>query len=172
MSPRHRAHEVSLRAAGADDRSLPGRALCLAADPDGPGLSVEEAAGPPELARYVRGWPQAGDVGVVAETPTGELVAAAWARLFAPEARGHGFVSPVVPELAMAVEPAWRGLGWGGAVLDGLLSALRTRGVGSVSLSVRDTNTAARALYDARGFVAVGRAGAEDTASAVMLLVL
>ncbi|QWC85400.1 GNAT family N-acetyltransferase [Nocardioidaceae bacterium] len=167
MSERE-AHQVSLRPAGAHDQVLLGHVLRLAADPSGPGLTYEQVLTDPALARYVAEWPRTGDTGVVAETPDGRPVGAAWARTFPLTDRGHGFVSPAVPELSMAVGPDWRGMGWGGALLDALLAALRTAGVGSVSLSVRDTNAAARALYDARGFAPVGHQGESTT----MLLVL
>ena len=168
MTERAHAHEVSIRPAGPDDQTLLTHVLRLAADPEGPGLTYEQVAEQPQLARYTSGWGRAGDAGVVAEASDGRLVGAAWARVFAIEERGYGFVSPTVPELAMAVGPAWRGLGWGGALLDALLAAVREQGVGSVSLSVRDSNSVARALYASRGFAPVGRQGA----SATMLLLL
>ena len=168
MSSADRAHEVALRPAARADETLLTHVLRLAADPSGPGLTLEQVVGDQALARYVQGWGRPGDTGVIAEAPGGRLVGAAWARTSAADDRGYGFVAPGVPELAMAVGPAWRGLGWGGAMLDALLARLREQGVRSASLSVRDANVTARALYEARGFTAVGRHGE----SATMLLVL
>lgn len=163
-----RAHEARIRPARPDDHVLLGHVLRLAADPLGPGLTIEQVTGEPALLRYVADWPRPGDTGVVAETAEGRLVGAAWARTFAPDDRGYGFVAPTVPELSMAVGPAWRRLGWGGALLDALLDALRSRQVPSVSLSVTDGNDVARSLCDSRGFVPVSRRGDATT----MLLVL
>lgn len=65
-----------------------------------------------------------------------------------------------VPEAEVAniaVAPAERRRGSGGALLDGLLSRLASRGVDTVFLEVRAGNAAARTLYETRGFEAVGR---------------
>lgn len=61
-------------------------------------------------------------------------------------------------ELAnVAVAPAARKRGVGAALLDELLRAGEARGVGSLYLEVRESNAGARALYEGRGFEAVGR---------------
>ncbi len=162
-------HRVRLRPADARDRPVLEEALCHAADPAGPArLSVADVYADPALARYVDGWPRAGDRGIVAEAPPGVPVGAAWVRTGSLQDPGYGFVAPGVPELSMAVAPAYRGTGWGASLLDALLVELRAGGVPSLSLSVREDNAVARGLYEARGFVAVGRSGA----SATMLLVL
>jgi ribosomal-protein-alanine N-acetyltransferase len=57
----------------------------------------------------------------------------------------------------VAVEAASRGRGIGAALLDGALSAARSRAVHALFLEVRESNVAARALYASRGFVEVGR---------------
>lgn len=57
----------------------------------------------------------------------------------------------------IAVESAARGHGIGAALLDAALQSLAERGALSVHLEVRDSNAAARSLYDTRGFEAVGR---------------
>lgn len=57
----------------------------------------------------------------------------------------------------IAVDPALRRCGIGAALLDDALEFCRRRGIADVSLEVRESNTAARALYASRGFVDVGR---------------
>ena len=57
----------------------------------------------------------------------------------------------------LAVAPMARGRGIGRVLLDRTLRDLSERGVGAIFLEVRESNSAARALYDSRGFVAVGR---------------
>lgn len=60
-------------------------------------------------------------------------------------------------ELAnIAVRPDARGRGLGAALLDHILGVAQERGVVSVFLEVRESNRAARELYDSRGFVEVG----------------
>jgi len=58
--------------------------------------------------------------------------------------------------LNLAVIPDLRGRGIGGALLDRGLELVADRGAGSVFLEVRESNEAAKRLYRARGFEAVG----------------
>lgn len=57
----------------------------------------------------------------------------------------------------VAVAPGARGRGVGARLLDEALDVARERGVTAVYLEVRDSNAAARALYESRGFEQVGR---------------
>lgn len=74
---------------------------------------------------------------------------------------GYGWVAADIPELAIAVLPAYQGQGIGGALLDVLLTLARLSGVRAVSLAVEDGNGAAH-LYRSRGFAPVGRSGDSD----------
>lgn len=61
-------------------------------------------------------------------------------------------------ELAnIAVEPSARGMGFGGALLDHVLTVARDRGARSVFLEVRESNAVALEMYSRRGFREVGR---------------
>ncbi|MGH7526606.1 MAG: ribosomal protein S18-alanine N-acetyltransferase [Gemmatimonadales bacterium] len=62
--------------------------------------------------------------------------------------------------LNLAVAPAFRRRGIGGALLRAGLSALRHRKVGEVFLEVRESNHSAQALYLAHGFRPVGQRSA------------
>lgn len=57
----------------------------------------------------------------------------------------------------IAVDPAARGCGIGGRLLDDALAAAGQLELSRVFLEVRESNTAARALYASRGFLPVGR---------------
>jgi [ribosomal protein S18]-alanine N-acetyltransferase len=73
---------------------------------------------------------------------------------------GHGVLWWMGPEAEianLAVHPAARGTGAGSRLLDALVAEAALRGVERVFLEVRESNAAARALYDRRGFVPVGR---------------
>jgi len=59
--------------------------------------------------------------------------------------------------LNIAVHPEHRGKGLAGQMLDALLIELRARGVRTAFLEVRESNYAARGLYDSRGFTPIGR---------------
>jgi ribosomal protein S18 acetylase RimI-like enzyme len=117
-----------------------------------------------ELARYVEGWGDRTDLGVVAcDGDSGDPVGAAWLRLLTGEAKGYGYVDDETPELAIAVLPDHRGRGLGGRLLRELLDAAAGR-FGAVSLSARAENPALR-FYERTGFrVAVERETGEFTA--------
>ncbi|MCM1012724.1 MULTISPECIES: GNAT family N-acetyltransferase [unclassified Brevibacterium] len=74
---------------------------------------------------------------------------------------GYGWVAADIPELSIAVLPAYQGQGIGGALLDVLLTLARLSRVRAVSLAVEDGNGAAH-LYRSRGFAPVGRSGDSD----------
>jgi len=107
------------------------------------------------VARYLAGWGRFGDQAVVAEEG-GELVGAAWYRLFRSEEPGYGFVGDNVPELTVGVETKARGRGVGEALLTELIRIARVAGYSSLSLSVEPANDRAVRLYRRCGFIDVG----------------
>ena len=78
----------------------------------------------------------------------------------AAEVLGYVVALVVGPEAEiadLAVAPEARRQGIGRALLEGSVAELRAAGVRTVYLEVRESNRAARALYDAHGFESVGR---------------
>ncbi|HJU88130.1 MAG TPA: ribosomal protein S18-alanine N-acetyltransferase [Gemmatimonadaceae bacterium] len=67
------------------------------------------------------------------------------------------FVSDEAEIANLAVAPEGRRHGVGAALLDAALVEARRRGVRQVYLEVRESNIAARALYERRGFSVMGR---------------
>jgi [ribosomal protein S18]-alanine N-acetyltransferase len=59
--------------------------------------------------------------------------------------------------LNIAVHPDRRAMGVGTTLLDTLLARCAAQGAESITLEVRESNTAARALYGSHGFSPVGR---------------
>jgi GNAT superfamily N-acetyltransferase len=98
--------------------------------------------------RYVRNWGRRGDFGLVA-LADGNLVGAAWYRLFREAEPGFGFVDEATPELTLAVVPARRGQGFGHELLEGLLARAREDALPAISLSAPKGATA---LYERYGF--------------------
>lgn len=126
--------------------------------PPGSPAPPREILRQPELAHYVQGWPQPGDLGfIAAEATTGKPIGAAWLRLFSAESPGYGFVAECIPELSVAVLPDCRGQGVGTALLEGLLAAARGR-YAAVSLSVSAENPVVN-LYQRVGFAVYEQAG-------------
>jgi GNAT superfamily N-acetyltransferase len=98
--------------------------------------------------------PSDGDMSVVAIDPGGELIGAAWTFHHDPTLvlDEHG---AALPEIAMAVLPALRGRGVGGALIDELIA----RCVGphaALTLNVHQRNPAIR-LYQRKGFQVLGQ---------------
>ena len=112
----------------------------------------------PEIAKYVRAWGRAGDMGLVAvEVGSGEPVGAAWLRLLKGVERGYGYVDDETPELGMAVLPGCRGRGVGSDLLSRLLESAGAV-YRSACLSVSADNPAVR-LYVRAGFEVVRECG-------------
>ena len=70
---------------------------------------------------------------------------------------GSQLVPPEADMMNLAVDAAWRRQGVAQQLLHTLFSALRERGITSLALEVRDSNTSAQALYEKNGFVLAGR---------------
>lgn len=158
-----------VRPATRDDASFIGEMLLEAFNwnPGRPPMSMTQVRADPTLWKYAADWPAEGDRGVVAEVPEAahlraQPVGAAWWRYFPADSPGYGFVAPDIPELSLAVAPAWRGRGVGRALLRGVLAEARAVGLDKISLSVEPDNLAA-ALYASEGFEVVGGDENADT---------
>jgi GNAT superfamily N-acetyltransferase len=151
---------VRLRPARSEDLGFLRQALAWAAD-----WREEEAdlrvLADPDIARYLQNWQRAGDFGLIAEGDDG-LVGAAWWRYFAEDAHGFGYVASDIPEVTIAVAPAYRGQGVGTALLSALADQARSDGIPSLSLSVEEGNVSMR-LYERVGFRPVANTGAAVT---------
>lgn len=143
------------------------RMLAVAADwrPGTTPRLADQVLADPALTHYVAGWLRRGDLGVVAEDVGGEPLGAAWARRFAPDDAGYGFVDEDVPEVSVGVIPTARGLGIGRRLLVALADAARGLGTERLSLSVETENPALH-LYRSLGWSVV----AEAPGSATMVL--
>jgi ribosomal protein S18 acetylase RimI-like enzyme len=118
------------------------------------------------VSRYVDGWGRPGDCAVVAEAG-GTPVGACWLRLFTADHHGWGFVAADVPELGIAVAPAWRRRGIGTRLLADAVAQARHAGHLAISLDVMLENPA-RVLYERAGFREV--ATDEEAAACTMVL--
>ena len=164
--------EYDVREVTAEDEPFLWLMLCAAAHMEETSQSLEDAKRQPELARYVEGWRQPGDVGCIAVSRlSGEPVAAAWVRLFARDHAGYGYLNDETPELVVATVKRYRGKGAGTQALRGLIACCHARYPG-ISLSVRTDNPAVR-LYERLGFEKVAgseQANRTGTTSYTMLL--
>jgi ribosomal protein S18 acetylase RimI-like enzyme len=113
--------------------------------------SGEEAKTHPYLAKYVRDWGRAGDLGAIAVADDERPIGAVWVRLLAGAEKNYPTIDDNVPELAVAVLPQHIGQGIGGRLLARLIEDARLVHPALV-LSVRESNPARR-LYERLGFV-------------------
>lgn len=122
--------------------------------PEGKSPFPREILNDPDIACYVQGWGRAGDWGLLAldgEKPVGAI----WLRLWSGDERGYGYVSPLIPELSLALLPEYRNLGLGTRMLKMVISMAHNR-YPDLSLSVVESSPAHR-LYERLGFRKVGQ---------------
>ena len=112
----------------------------------------------PDVAKLLLGWGRHGDTALLAESPHGAAVGAAWYRFWSRDDHSYGFVSEEIPELAIGVREDARGHGVGGLLLRALLAEAGRQGIAQVSLSVEVDNPARR-LYERVGFEKIGSEG-------------
>ena len=120
----------------------------------------------PDVARYHEGWGRRGDLGVKG-IANGQLVGAAFARLFTEADHGYGYIDDETPELGIGVDRSIRGRGIGRLLMAALAREARAAGFAQLSLSVNNPNPAKR-LYKTLGYTTVH----DDGASSVMKLIL
>lgn len=154
--------EVRYRPADAADLRFLAAMLGEAAvwRPDKPTPTGAQVLADPRYAMYLAGWPDRGDVGLIAEQDG--PVGAAWYRTFTEASHGYGFVGEDVPELAIAVIASRRREGIGRRLLVGLVEASVAQGYAALSLSVNLANPARR-LYESLGFEPVETRGSAMT---------
>ncbi|NQT63209.1 MAG: GNAT family N-acetyltransferase [Candidatus Marinimicrobia bacterium] len=108
----------------------------------------------PELLKYYEDWGSIPhDLAVVAEE-SGQLVGAVWGRAHQPPREGYGFVGIDIPEIGVAVFPAFRNQGVGTELINTISAQYQVCKLSAISLSV-DRNNPAKALYDRLGFLVV-----------------
>jgi ribosomal protein S18 acetylase RimI-like enzyme len=119
-------------------------------DPPPAGLRPREVLQNPGVSIYAEGWGREGDVGVVGEFD-GAPVGACWMRRIRG-GTGLGYVDDDTPQLGIALQPGYRGRGFGRRLMMAALQAARECGYRQVSLTVHPQNPAI-ALYESCGFV-------------------
>ena len=114
-------------------------------------MGKERALSLPFILHILENFGRSGDVAIVSEIGEKELIGAAWFRLFPEHAKGYGFISSEIPEIAVAVVSHMRGRGAGTKLLESLIETARAMKLPALSLSVDRQNPALR-LYERLGF--------------------
>ena len=108
----------------------------------------------PDIACYVQGWGRPGDWGLLASAG-GVPAGAIWLRQWSGNEKGYGYVSPLFPELSIALLPEYRNMGLGTRMLKTVIAMAQAQYPG-LSLSVVGSSPAHR-LYERLGFRKVGQ---------------
>lgn len=115
--------------------------------PEGVEPPPKEIVLQPELRIYYEDFGSGpADHGFAAEAD-GRIAGAVWTRIM----EDYGHVDNRTPSLAISLLPEYRGKGIGTVLLERMLSFLKERGYGQVSLSVQKANYAVR-MYEKAGF--------------------
>ncbi|MFC9437713.1 GNAT family N-acetyltransferase [Nocardia sp. NPDC057030] len=142
----------TFRPAGAHDQPFLELMLLEAANASGNTLTRDTLPGDEHTYRYVAGWGRESDIGVVALDEHGARAGAAWARLFDATTASPAFVGEAIPEITIAVAPAFRRRRLGAALLAELATRARAAGITGLSLGVETNNVAAQQLYRRDGW--------------------
>jgi len=144
------------------------RALWLRALTDAPaalGGTPAQVAAYPAALWHARARPTADRISLIAETTLADVTApGGWCGMVTGTRVETPADLPVVVSLtALWVDPAQRGVGLGGLLVQAVIAWARARGAACVTLAVAEGNVPAIALYRAAGFRDVG---ADDGAPA------
>ena len=107
----------------------------------------------PKIAKYIRDWGRAGDLGFIAVDSNSQPIGAVWCRLLNPEEKGFAHIDDETPELGVAVSPEHRSKGIGTALIKRLLESAESF-YPAIALSVSPKNRAIQ-LYERLGFETV-----------------
>lgn len=120
--------------------------------PPGQQPPPREALELPEIRHYITDWGREHDRGLLAaEKSSGDVIGAAWLRIWPENDHGYGYVDTETPELTISVHPDHRGHGVGTELIKRLLKTAAKHHK-AVSLSVDKINTSAFRLYQRLGF--------------------
>lgn len=111
----------------------------------------------PNLKKYISDFGKSSDYGYIAIDDKNTPLGAIWLRLFSKDNKGWGFIDETIPELSIAVDKNYRGIGIGTKLMDYLLK-MTVEKYKSISLSVDSENPAIH-LYERFGFIRCGEAG-------------
>lgn len=99
---------------------------------------------------YVENWDpvDGGFVAWAGNVPAGGV----WLLWGSAELHGSGFIEEGTPELAIAIEPRFRGTGLASQLLEAAIDLAREIGAPGISLAVSSGNHQARGVYEHKGF--------------------
>lgn len=116
---------------------------------------IKQGLSHPDISKILYGWGRKGDTAIIAESPEGRCIGAAWYRFWTDEIHSFGYVNKESPELGMAVVGEYRGKGIGSVLLKELIDVAAEKGIKKISLSVENDNPAVH-LYRRHGFKKIG----------------
>ncbi|MCI3027977.1 GNAT family N-acetyltransferase [Desemzia sp. C1] len=106
----------------------------------------------PAIEKYLSHWGKEHDHALVAVNENNYPIGAVWIRLLDQENAGYGFVDNNTPELGMAIESSYRGLGVGKNLLSKMIDLAEDLRYSAISFNVDPRNKNALRLYENSGF--------------------
>jgi ribosomal protein S18 acetylase RimI-like enzyme len=122
---------------------------------DGERPSMEDTLARPAIGMLTAGWGRDGDWGLVAESPDGAPIGAAWCRSWTTDNHAFGYVADDIPEVSIALARGQREQGLGTTLLTAVIDLARSKGHAKLSLAVEQANLRALHVYEKLGFVRV-----------------
>ncbi|MDO5031160.1 GNAT family N-acetyltransferase [Corynebacterium sp.] len=171
--------QYSVRLAKEADRTYLSRLLFLANTLGDESARIEDAH-IPDVELSVEQWAPLVDGGVIAVSDHLVPVGGSWLRYYSTEAKGDAYTGnpdadpfdesqwatefdpEEIPELFLAVESRYRGLGAGRVLLRNVCNLAEAQEAPAISLWVDPNNPKARALYESEGFTDVRVPGRPD----------
>lgn len=119
---------------------------------DGERPSMDETLARPAIGMLTAGWGRDGDWGLIAESPNGTPIGAAWCRSWTADNAAFGYVADDIPEVSIALARGHREHGLGTQLLTSIIDLARAKGHAKLSLAVEQTNLRAQHVYEKLGF--------------------
>lgn len=164
--------EVKVRLANEDDRTYVQRLIYLTNVFGDEQAEIRGETLARDIAVYVDDWSPLIDGGVIAVSELSVPAGGAWLRYYTGERKGDAYMGnrasgvdttdetqwttkfdpETIPELCIAVERRYAGLGVGKLLLESVCDLAKEQGAPAITLWVNQDNPRARRLYEAFGF--------------------
>lgn len=142
-------NEVIYREAVESDLSFMKQMLLEACKASGVFIEPDKLKDFPDTEMYIKDWPREKELGIVAETKSGEYIGVTWIRNL-PQS-GHSIHEPL-PEITIAVVPQYRKMGIANNLMKQLYEVSAKQHIPKLSLGVHQANIPAIRLYEKQGW--------------------
>lgn len=146
-------YKISYRKAIADDIPFMTLMLLESCNASGVFIAPNMLHEFPETEMYIKGWLPETELGIIAESESGEPVGATWIRNLS--GTGHSVNEPL-PEMTIAVVAQYREMGIASELMNKLYELCAKNSIPKLSLGVQRDNIPAIKLYEKQGWIKDG----------------